>query len=209
MFRMKNIAVFLFLIVSHISVYAQKFKPGVYYDKKGEKHQGFIRHVIGNCGFGPCNNIQFIKNKQSKKLKLSVHDISSFIIESDSFTITNLKQFEALGLEQKDFIQIIELGKINLYLHHSKVESQYGSFKVETPILSKEGLIASTGKSTYYERIPTFFNGASELYEKSLEFNTIQELRTIVNEYNKIFPIYNRMEHIPNMELVTYQIWNW
>lgn len=72
------------------------------------------------------------------QLLLTTNDISSFVIEGDSFTILKNFKFNHYVTFAQDFAEVKQIGKINLYIYYSLMGG---------PAVTQNGL-GSTSQST-------------------------------------------------------------
>ena len=111
----------IFILFACKITLAQRFKNGCFYTLAGDKVEGLIKHysaVPTLIGVKP-NYIKFKENKKSKPISLTINDIKAFCIGADSFTtIINLKiNNSSIGKIAKDFVQVLDTGKIHIYKH--------------------------------------------------------------------------------------------
>jgi len=103
---------FSFLLIC-ISVRAQKWQPGVFYDVKGSKVAGQIR--LYPSGRGPIKDeafIEFREDAKSSPIKLSASDLRSFTVAQDSFVVAAPAGWSNYGL---DFVRVALNSSLKLY----------------------------------------------------------------------------------------------
>jgi hypothetical protein len=114
-----------------------------YYSKQGQKLEGnivFHPSLLGAKGSIKPGHITFSELGKQKCIKLNLEDISAFVIDSDSFTVVeNLKLGENGHKEVEDLVQVVEKGKMNLYLHSSRQGSESKPDFIQKYILSLSG----------------------------------------------------------------------
>jgi hypothetical protein len=114
-----------------------------YYSNQGQKLEGnIVFHLswLGAKGSIKPGHITFSEVGKQKSVKLNIEDISAFVIDSDSFTVVqNLKLGENQAKEVEDVVQVVEKGKMNLYLHRSRQGSESKPAFIQKYILSLSG----------------------------------------------------------------------
>jgi len=138
---MKTFATALFLLVFSVLSYSQKkYNQGFYIDENESKVDCKMRYYRGSASMFQQSSC-FIKiiDSTGKKVKLTPEDIKTFKIESDSFTIArNFVYYPLIGSLEKDFVKILQCGKINLYHHISSGVNGSGmSYDINTFVVSK------------------------------------------------------------------------
>ena len=119
-----------FLLLSTLTVSAQYrgYNKG-YIIIEGERIQeGLIKYSIGTWSLVRSSpaEIKFKINRKSKPFKAK-DDVTGFVIESDSFTVhKNIDVNSMAALFEKDFVRVVEVGKINLFLHQCFTPSGSG-----------------------------------------------------------------------------------
>jgi len=132
--------VFFVFVFSVFSYSQKKYKQGFFITESGTKVDCKMRYYRGSSSLFQCNTcfIKFI-DSTGKKVILTPENINTFKIESDSFTIAkNFVYYPIAGSLDKDFVKIVQCGKINLYLHISSGVSGSGmSYNINTFVVSK------------------------------------------------------------------------
>jgi hypothetical protein len=92
----------------------KKFKPGRYYDLENQKHEGFIYRTIPASGMfkGKGDHITFLATKGSKKETVESSQLSSFVIETDSFVVSHDTTF----FKKRPFLQVLLNTPVKIYL---------------------------------------------------------------------------------------------
>lgn len=121
MIKRITLACIFILFICNITL-AQRYKNGCFYTLAGDKVEGLIKQQYATptlLGVKP-NYILYKENKKSKPITLTINDIKAFCIGTDSFTtILNLKINNlSIGKIAKDFVQVIDTGKIHIYKHY-------------------------------------------------------------------------------------------
>jgi hypothetical protein len=101
-----------FLLIC-ISVHAQKWQPGYFYDVKGSKMVGQIR--MNPSGRTPMQGEAFIEYRENAKaspIKLSASDLRSFVAAQDSFVVAANGGWSNYEL---DFVRVALDGPIRLF----------------------------------------------------------------------------------------------
>lgn len=178
----------------------QQSTPGHYWDLKGNKQEGDLQiYCTTSLGFGT-----FIKFSQNggKRTKITRSEIKSFVIGVDSFTLITDFKPSNLSHYNLDFAEVINVGAINLYIHHRKVTQSSpvyfggGAGVIPTNVLTEEYIINTSETKTYqgiYNRL-TFKNyflplikDHTDLHAKVLAMKPrdwIGSLGTLLAEYN-------------------------
>ncbi|MBC7449980.1 MAG: hypothetical protein H7259_00670 [Cytophagales bacterium] len=97
------------------------FQEGYYYNWSGVKIPGLIRHkhAVYSVELGT-NYIEFKAIADDKKKKLTVADVQSFVLDTDSFAV--LRSFKSYYdvYYSKDFVKVVDTGNVNLFLHYNE-----------------------------------------------------------------------------------------
>ena len=119
-----KLAILLLSVIQITNLFAEEFSKGKYYTTNGEKIEGLLsiqKSILSAIYYQPCV-LKFKKDNDSKSMKLENPDISSFVINRDSFAIVqNFKMIYHFGMGvfwgtcHQDFAKVVEIGKINLY----------------------------------------------------------------------------------------------
>ncbi|QHT71706.1 hypothetical protein GXP67_36095 [Rhodocytophaga rosea] len=129
----------LMLVFAPYFVIPSLAQSSYYYSRQGQKLEGnivFHPSLQGAKGIIKPGYILFSEVGKQKSQKLTPEDISAFVIGSDSFTVVhNLKLAENQSKEVEDVVQVVEKGKMNLYLHTSRPGSEITSPSIEKYIL--------------------------------------------------------------------------
>ena len=168
---------------------AAQFIKGYYYDTNGRKIEGLIKfnraksYLVG----GKPSNIQFKTNASSKAIKLTTDDISSFVIEKDSFTIVyNIKISSVSGKYAKDFAQVVKIGAINLFLHKSIISDGQRSYEHETYIISRGSKYLGIWDYNYQRiEIAEYFSERVDLRARIMDKKDETPLLALIEEFNK------------------------
>jgi hypothetical protein len=140
---MKQLLIVVLMAWMVQSVHATPFQSGYYYDNAGLKTEGLLRYDQGTFGllFNRPGYLEFRENADSKKIRLSVNDISSFVIGKDSFAIVcNIKVNSISGHFEKDFAQVEISGAMNMFLHRCFLFNGRHYFPHQSYILSKDNI---------------------------------------------------------------------
>lgn len=162
--------VFVSLLVASFLSLSCAAQPSYYYSKQGQKVLGHIvfhpSQLLSKSGV-KTGYISFREADRSKEAKLSIEQFSAFVIGIDSFAVINhlrLQQHQTRPVA--DIVQVLEKGKMNLYLHRT---SQKGGNKlniVETYVLALAGSATSLCLYTFdtqQEELATLFEAEPRL----------------------------------------------
>ena len=143
-----------------IFIYSKPFaqyKEGYYYTKQGTKVEGLLRLEYGGNAFKNKENgdcfISFKATKEEKRVKLTTADICCFVIEKDSFAAIKNFTLNFMAHYPRDFAQVLQDGRIKLYMYYSIVSSGSGGL-----------MYSSTAKDWVIEKKRT----GREAYKKSI-----------------------------------------
>lgn len=112
----RSITFILVFSLIGVTVSAQSWQPGHFYDKRGGKNTGFIRQ--NPPGKGPIKDESFIEFKAYEKdpmQKLSASDIRSYVAGRDSFIVA-ASLTDDWANEQLDFVRVAVDAPIKLYM---------------------------------------------------------------------------------------------
>lgn len=181
----------MLLLASCLSFFCPA-QSAYYYGKKGEKMIGEIdfHHpkLQANGSLKPAY-LTFRAFNQSKREKLSLEDLSAFVMGIDSFTVINhLKVQQNQTQAGADLVQVLEKGKMNLYLH----ESSQG--KANKKVYKETYILSLAGSKTYlclYE-LSKQVNQLASLFEANPRFQKlilahklkVQDIPQLVRAYN-------------------------
>jgi len=115
---MKNLPLFICLVLLSPTAFAQKWKSGYFYDIKGNKVPGLIQSKPG--GKGPIKNEGFIiykENSKGKEIKLSASDIRYFMAGKDSFIVAHPPAYETWPKGDLDFVKVELDEPLKLYTY--------------------------------------------------------------------------------------------
>lgn len=197
---MKLTAILIFLFSNAIGLYGQYYE-GYYYTKDNKKVEGFLKHKFGaRFSDEADNSILFKKDKSSKKIRLTIDDMRSFVLSNvpmrptatqkplkkDSFAIVENFTIGAFAVYRQDFAQVITSGKLTLYTHYTTSGSgQYQTTSINY-LLKRNGRVNALKKKYFKENYAEIFEGHTEMIDKiarkELDFDNIV---TMVEEYNE------------------------
>lgn len=182
----------LFVFLASVTRLMAQFKEGYYYTKEGKKIEGLLRFNYGGSLFtdksdGDCS-LSFKENKSAKKKKFTTNDICCFVIEKDSFAIIKNFRLSAVVYYPQDFAQVIESGKIKLYMYFSVIKEQYGTSTITQWVIEKDGKVDKLTNKKFKELMPIYLSDYPELAEK-IKNKTLQyeDSPKIINDYNAHF----------------------
>jgi len=138
---MKIVLTLLAFAITSLSIFENSFKEGYYYTNEDIKVKGLIRFRRATLSIfdNTQSNILFKENDDSKSIKLTTNDISSFVIGTDSFAVVyDIKINSIEGEYEKDFAEVIVTGKMNLYVHLSASYDGRSSYDNDRYVLSKD-----------------------------------------------------------------------
>ncbi|MFM7858162.1 MAG: hypothetical protein ACKO96_41145 [Flammeovirgaceae bacterium] len=193
---MKHLLSILVLLTTLQFKATGQFKDGHYYKKDGTKISGLIKfkyggNVFTNKSDGDCS-ISFKTDKRGKKINLTTNDICCFVIEKDSFAIIKNFRLNAFVTYPQDFAQVLEIGKINLYLYYSTVQSgsgQYGGIvsTVTDWVIEKDGKADKLTKKKFKELVPLYLVDYPELLDKinndQLKYDDSEKIIKMYNDF--------------------------
>jgi hypothetical protein len=131
-------AAFLFFVLVSNLLQAQDFLPGRYYDRKGERVDGYILNPPIYYKAPP---IILFKTKLSdpNPEEIKIGKMKGFVAGADTFAI--LRQFKAEGVVNPyldviaGVVQVLQTGKVNLYKYTFREAPAYS----ESPFVSTAG----------------------------------------------------------------------
>lgn len=128
-----------FIIYSSVAVAQKGYGAGFYIDNNDVKHIGLIKHFVAkkwaevylkNDSVKGFNEFYFKPNKKNNRVRLSSVDAKMFVVGQDTFERHKIPRHFDLGAKRMgyDFFEILEKGKINLYIHHHPAYHQTDNF---------------------------------------------------------------------------------
>jgi hypothetical protein len=100
----------------------KSYKPGRYYTSKGKKWEGLLKlkydQITDNSD--GAYELLFKEEKKGMKYTFKTTEICCFVIEKDSFAVVRNFTLDNQRYFPREFAQVIEVGKINLYQYVSK-----------------------------------------------------------------------------------------
>lgn len=165
----------------------RKFYKGYYINNTGEKIEGFIKYIRGNNG-----RIEFKKNEEDKKKKVQTIECSEFVLDSSIRFIKAGGFYAKMGISneyiERDFLEVLEEGKVSLYKHYGTV----GSYAIGNTYAEIENLVIK--KEDFYVGLhPNIKKRKKELKERYadspdiidiLVYKDENEMRKLIKEYN-------------------------
>ena len=177
------------LMIITSSIYAQKWKEGYYFDNQGVKHVGLIDHLFSaHWDDGPDNSIHYKSTKKSKKTHLTTNEVSSFVIESDSFSIVKDFSLNSMGNYEEDFAKVLVTGELILYKHYTTGGTGTTKMNFTSYLVQKnEKLIVIRNYLQLRDRLPELISDAPDLISKiKNKIYNKKDLPIIVKEYNSL-----------------------
>lgn len=171
------------------SLLAAPFVSGYYYSYDGQKVEGLIkfnRASFSLFGSKP-SSIKFKSNSGSKTVKFTPDDILAFVVDGDSFAIIqNFKINSISGEYAKDFVQVIEVGQISLYLHRSSSSDGKMVYEHDNYVISSgtKKCLGIWNFSRQREEIASYFSERPDLVEKILDKKDKTSVRLLVRDFN-------------------------
>lgn len=186
----------IFLILAPFILSAQKFKPGIYYDVKGDAQTGLLYFRQGNYPL-----LKFKKNAADPIQKFHANELKAFVIQSDSFAVLSAIHYEYRSGSMHEMtnaiVQVLEKGDISL-LKFSLVQGNInysGRASMPYPL---EGFLLTTKNDKYNILTPRKYDDI-RLKEQLIQlFSGDTE---VINEINKrnIWQHNNLYASIPNL----------
>jgi hypothetical protein len=112
---MRSVLIFSVFMLLVVSVKAQSWQSGYFYDVKGIKSTGLIR--VDPRGKGPIKGEGYIEYKEDKKaptMRLSASDLRSFVAGRDSFVVAAVPQ-QGWSEYDMDFVRVVIDAPIRLF----------------------------------------------------------------------------------------------
>jgi hypothetical protein len=183
----------LLLIVAFNSqtLFAAPFVSGHYYTTDGKKVEGLVKLIRSSFsvfGSKPCS-IKFKENSASKTIKLSINDMTAFVIEQDSFALVyNIKINSIQGEYVKDFAQVRIAGPMNLFIQKSISGDGKYVYENDRYVISKDNkkFLGLWNEKKQREEIAGFFSDNVDLKERILDKKNDINIPDLVKEYNKV-----------------------
>lgn len=113
----RQILILSFLLLIYASAEAQKFQPGFFIDKRGQKEEGLIQ--TDPSGKAPIKNEGFIifkENEKGTETRFSASDIRCFVAGQDSFVVAHAPNNETWSKQELDFVKVVLDEEIKLYM---------------------------------------------------------------------------------------------
>jgi hypothetical protein len=193
-----KLAILLLSVIQVTNLFSEEFSKGKYYTTNGEKIEGLIlyqKSKLSAIYYKPCV-LKFKKDNNSKPIKLENSNISSFVIDKDSFAIVqNFKMIYHFGMGvfwgtcHQDFAKVLELGKINLYELPCEVFlGQFGNQDYSYFVLTKDNQNFRTfdlRKNKEKEELADLFSDLNELKDLILKTQYKEiNIKELVSLYN-------------------------
>jgi hypothetical protein len=172
-------------------LFAAPFMKGHYYTVDGKRVEGLIKLVRSSFsvfGSKPCS-IRFKEKIKAKTTKLSINDMTAFVIEQDSFALVyNIKINSIQGEYVKDFSQVHIVGAMNLFIHKSTSGDGRYVYDNNRYIISKDNKIflGIWNEKKQREEIANFFSDSMDIKQRILNKKNDINILDIVKEYNKV-----------------------
>lgn len=182
----------LMFVFAPFFVFPSLAQSSYYYSRQGQKLEGnivFHPSMLGAKGNIKPGYILFSEVGRQKSVKLTPEDISAFVIGNDSFTvIQHLKISENQSKGVEDMVQVVEKGKMNLYVHISRPGSEIKPPFMEKYILSlpvKKTLLCIYDFEKQQKEIGALFESNPRLKELILSGKVNEEgLPNLVKAFN-------------------------
>jgi hypothetical protein len=179
------------LILQFQTLSAAPFLRGYHFTTDGKKIDGLImfnRATFSLFGSKP-SNIKFKTSSDSKAIKLTAENISSFVIEKDSFaTVQNIKINSISGEYKRDFAQVVQVGLMCLYVHKSSSSDGHYGYTHDNFVISKDNktYLGIWNLKTQRNEIAAYFNDRPDLKEKLLNKDVdLTSFQGLVKAYNQ------------------------
>lgn len=112
----RSVLIFSLLLLTFVSTQAQKWQPGFFIDRRGQKVEGLIR--TNPSGKAPIKNEGFIVYKENEKgteTRFSASDIRCFVAGQDSFVVAHAPNNETWSKQELDFVKVVLDEEVKLY----------------------------------------------------------------------------------------------
>jgi len=122
---MKALILSLVIVVATVPAKAQfayvdyqQYRRGYYINNNGDTLVGYIRYIRGNRG-----RIEYFKTGDKKAKKIQPKDCREFVLsDTIKFVRVDAGFSVKIGIGMwdvsDDFVEVLETGKVNLYMHH-------------------------------------------------------------------------------------------
>jgi hypothetical protein len=159
--------------LASLSVYAQKWQPGYFFDVKGNKVPGLIQANPG--GKGPVKSEGFIiykDNPKANEIKLSARELKYFVAGQDSFIVAHPPSYETWPKAELDFVKVELDEPLKLYTYNGSSGKGGGGFRLAPSFSGGFGTggyggggvgisMGSGGNNGGYARGATYYFGTS------------------------------------------------
>lgn len=182
------------ILLCSLQSFAQ-YKTGYYYQKDGTKVEGLLRLEYGDHGFKSKENgdcyISFKTTREDKREKFTAADICCFVIEKDSFAVIKNFTLNFMVDYPRDFAQVLQDGKIKLYLYYSVVSHSMTapSKTVKEWVIEKNGVVEKLTRKKFKELMPVLLEDYPELKamvtSKAMGFKQTPDIILRYNNYFK------------------------
>jgi len=196
----KPFMLLLFLFVgSNIIAQEVKYKgSGYYYDLLSKKHVGEVNLKLASWGSFDSYKVASIKFKSEKsdKKTVSVKEISSMVIEKDSFIVVDNFEISRKDLAEqsilleKEFLKVSAVGKITIYQQFFNNVAEQTVYTKELAVKNGDTTSLRSGYGFYVDKeiILGLIRDDMELYQewnekKKSEFR--KSYLTMVSIYNE------------------------
>lgn len=117
-----------FSVTARAQIVGGGFKPGYYYDSKGEKHEGYINPRPSSLSRSSKaeNAFLFRSGKSSKKHLVYAGEVQSYVTDADSFAVVALPASVHDTRYRVDFAKVLFDEKIKVYLIEEKLSPSFG-----------------------------------------------------------------------------------
>lgn len=163
-----------------------QYKKGRYYDRKGKRHDGYIKFNFKNIYFSDILPVE-------KKRKIQKNELQSFVVESDSFFITKSISSEFIA----QHIAIVnEHHFIKTYSWVSKMENVYNQKYLYKRLGNQMWIDVPSGNKNFRSLASSIFNNIptinSRLESKEFDSSSLLTLIKMGEYYEK----YQKRENI-------------
>jgi hypothetical protein len=189
--RMKKTILIFIIIIIVLNARAQlydQYRSGYYINNKGDTIRGYILYKKGGKA-----RIDYFKTGDKKAKKIYPEDCREFVLnDTIRFVRTDWGFTVKVGIGMidvtDDFIEVLETGKVNLYMHHSVSGGANFGSKVDW-----DNLVVRKDSSVYIGLHPNIDKRRREI-EKQLKGDDrlieilcrekVSEIRAGIKEYN-------------------------
>lgn len=195
MYRLLFVAFFFFIFYGAEA----KWQRGRYYDNNGKKVEGELNLVPASYSIWTSSpsRIKFRQGRGVRPETFTPDEVSAFVIGNDSFTVAGPLDINNFAFYVKDFVKVLECGKINLYVHYATTSQSYGNgvfhnVNLNTLVVQSSSAFSPTvlenGRKKLKEQLADLFADQMEVLQEIENGEVdLKQIPFLVRKYNSCY----------------------